>query len=99
MGAKDQGRRIHPRPRDWGDFIQVPTFERLSNQSVGKNGYAIAASRPACRLIRRHGSNGLCRQKGPQHPGHFLVFLHKPGQKVVGPCVVILFRTGLEIDS
>src|ERR1043166_979849 len=30
MGAKDQGRRVHQRPRDWGGFIQVPTFERLS---------------------------------------------------------------------
>jgi len=94
MGAKDQGRRIHPRPRDWGDFIQVPTFERLSNQSVGKNGYPMA-----CNLIRRHGSNRLCRQKGPQHPSHFLVFLHQPGQKVAGSRVVILFRTSLEIDS
>jgi hypothetical protein len=30
MGAKDQSSRAHPRPRDWGGFIQVPTFEKLS---------------------------------------------------------------------
>ena len=30
MGAKDQSKRVHPQPSDWGDFIQVPTFERLS---------------------------------------------------------------------
>jgi hypothetical protein len=85
MGAKDQGRRIHPRPRDWGDFIQVPTFERLSNQSVGKNGYAIAASRPACRLSEGMDQTDSAARKARSIQAIFSCFSISPVKKSLVP--------------